>query len=345
MARVSQKTIADKCGVSVSTVSLALSGKGKISPDMAQRIREAATELGYIPNPLLASLASKRFRSGEAAVGNLVALLEFPISLAHAESTTGPYGEYLYQWAREMGYQPELFNYKKMRSYADLPSTLYRRGTQGVILFGQPDPEMFMDMRKWSGFSLVQCARYQSGLPVHTVRPDIFRSMKLLVTRLIQKGYRRIGFGFGRHFPMVEDDEARYAAAMALQAFYLEEEDRIPLYMGDFTDRESFLQWVGETGPEVIVGFTDGQWYYLKDAGYDIPGELGFVNLHINPLPSSRSPPTAGLEQRRSQIARQSVILLDQLIRHHSRGFPETPRNVLLESVWHDGKTLLDRSG
>ena len=58
----SQKEIAKKAGVSVSTVSRVLGGLGEkaASPEVAQRIWEAARELGYTPNP-----AARALRLGE----------------------------------------------------------------------------------------------------------------------------------------------------------------------------------------------------------------------------------------------------------------------------------------
>ena len=345
MARVTLKTVAAKCGVSISTVSLALSGKGKISPDQVEKIRKVAGDLGYVPNPLLASLASKRFRSGQGAEGNLVALLEFPLELQGRMSTGANYRNDLQATCRELGYHPEFFNYDQMRSYADLAMTLYRRGTQGIILSGQPDLRFFEDREKWSSFCMVQCGRYRSGLPVHTVRPDIFRSIKLIFTQLQKLGYKRIGFGFGRHFPMVEDDESRIAAAMAMQEFYTRRKDCVPIYMGDFAKEEPFLKWFEKGKPEVVIAFSEAQYYILKDAGYRIPEDVGFASLHLHFPRQENSLLAGGLEQRRDKIARQSVILMDQLIRHNSRGFPETPRDVLINSEWHMGKTLRNRKG
>jgi LacI family transcriptional regulator len=343
MARVTLKCVAAKCGVSISTVSLALSGKGKISPRQVERIRAAARELGYVPNPLLASLASKRFRSGLGAEGNLVALLEFPLELRDRRSSGANYRKDLQATCRELGYHPEFFDYREMKSYSDLAMTLYRRGTQGIILSGQPDPAFFHDREKWSSFCLVQCGRYRSGLPVHTVRPDIFRSIKLIFTQLQKLGYKRIGFGFGRHFPMVEDDESRIATAMALQEFYTRPKDRVPIYFGDFSSEEPFIKWFEKGKPEVIIAFSEAQYYYIKDAGYRIPEDVGFASLHLHLPRPEEALQAGGLEQRRDKIARQSVILLDQLVRQNSRGFPETPRDVLINSEWHMGKTLLNR--
>lgn len=342
MARVTLKTIAAKCGVSISTVSLALSGKGKISQGQVEQIHKAARELGYHPNPLLASLASKRFRTGESSQGNLIALLDFPIDLA-TRTSHSTYRATLQHWASELGYHMEWFDYQKMKSYSDLASTLYRRGTQGIVISGQPLHEMFADREKWSHFSMVQCGRFRAGLPIHIARPDIFRSVKLAFNELRNLGYRRIGFGFGTHVPPVEDDEARHAAAMAMNAFYTEEKDRIPSYMGDFTSQDSFVDWVKKHNPDVVIGFSEAQWWYLHDAGYRIPEDIGFVTMHLGLPRHEGAIEIAGLDQRREQIARQSIILLDQLIRHNSRGFPNTPRSVLIDSRWVTGGSVREQ--
>jgi len=162
----------------------------------------------------------------------------------------------------EFGYHADWFDDVKIRSYADLAATLYRRGTQGIIITGEPDPKLFENREKWSPFSIVQCGRYRAGLPVHTVRPDIFRSIKLLFMELRRLGYKRIGFGFGRHFPMLEDDEARFAAALALNEFYVEPKNRVSPYFGDFSHKREFIEWVKQNAPDVVIGFSVAQWYY-----------------------------------------------------------------------------------
>ena len=56
MKRISQRDIAKKLGVNVSTVSRALRGLDGVSPDVRQRIEQFAEENGYRPNPFAASL-------------------------------------------------------------------------------------------------------------------------------------------------------------------------------------------------------------------------------------------------------------------------------------------------
>ena len=48
---VTLKDVAEKCGVSVSTVSRAMNGVELINADRAEEIRAAAREMGYAPIP------------------------------------------------------------------------------------------------------------------------------------------------------------------------------------------------------------------------------------------------------------------------------------------------------
>ncbi len=59
---VSLKNIAEKCGVSVSTVSRALSvpPRGRISPEVREQIRQCAEKCGYRGNPVARSLRIRR---------------------------------------------------------------------------------------------------------------------------------------------------------------------------------------------------------------------------------------------------------------------------------------------
>ncbi len=59
---VSLKDIAEKCGVSVSTVSRALSvpPRGRISPEVREQIRQCAEKCGYRGNPVARSLRIRR---------------------------------------------------------------------------------------------------------------------------------------------------------------------------------------------------------------------------------------------------------------------------------------------
>ena len=56
--RVSIRDVAREAGVSVTTVSHALNGKGRLNAETRKRVREVADRLGYRPNPAARSLVS-----------------------------------------------------------------------------------------------------------------------------------------------------------------------------------------------------------------------------------------------------------------------------------------------
>ncbi len=61
------KNIAKDIGVSTATVSNALTGKGRVSEEMASRIKERADELGYRP-----SIAARALKTGQTGILGLV---------------------------------------------------------------------------------------------------------------------------------------------------------------------------------------------------------------------------------------------------------------------------------
>ena len=60
--RVKIKDVAEKAGVSIATVSLALNGNEKINIETRRRVAEVARALGYRPNPSAKRLASRKSR-------------------------------------------------------------------------------------------------------------------------------------------------------------------------------------------------------------------------------------------------------------------------------------------
>ena len=61
---VTIQQIAEKAGVSRGTVDRALNNRGRISPDVAKRVREIADEMGYVPKERKKNKEKKKFRLG-----------------------------------------------------------------------------------------------------------------------------------------------------------------------------------------------------------------------------------------------------------------------------------------
>ncbi|MFF6995889.1 LacI family DNA-binding transcriptional regulator [Streptomyces sp. NPDC008313] len=69
--RVGIRDVAEATGLSITTVSHALRGKGQIAPATRDRVRRAAEELGYSPDPVARGLVSGRTGILGLAVGHM----------------------------------------------------------------------------------------------------------------------------------------------------------------------------------------------------------------------------------------------------------------------------------
>lgn len=343
MARVTLKEVAHEANVSIATVSMALRGQGKLAEETVARIRAVADRLGYQPDPVLASLASRRFRSGEQAQGLPLALLEFPAFLSKSGGAQNNYRSQLIESARRIGYAPTVYSVADMQSYADFTRVLYHRGTVGVIISGQPPPDMLEDPARWAPFALAQCGRYRDITPLHTVRPNIFQAIKLSFEQAYARGYRRIGFALGSHPEILEDDLARLGAARALIDSRLPKDARIDPYFGPIHASEEMAAWALRSKADAFVAFSVGFWFTLRDAGIRCPEDAGFLAMHLHNH-GHQPVDFSGLDQSRAEIAHQTVLLIDQMVRHNERGLPKQPRNLLIQSAWIEGDTLPNRN-
>lgn len=85
---MSIRDVAREAGVSVTTVSHALNGKGRVAAATGARVREVAGSLGYLPNPSARSLVAGR-------TGLIAAIPSLPPSFPQAFTEFGFYRELL----------------------------------------------------------------------------------------------------------------------------------------------------------------------------------------------------------------------------------------------------------
>lgn len=338
MPRVTLKDVAEAAGLSVSTVSLALRGRGKLKSQTVAEIRQLAEQMGYVPDPLLSALAAGRFRDQVSAGGIPLAVLRFPISRGMAIFPREDLAEALLAESRRAGFFPQIFDQRQIEQSPAFFRMLYHRGVLGIVILGQAPLEYFSEPALWRHFCVVGCGRYEHTLPVHTVRFDIFRSVLMVWEKLVALGHRRIGFALGRHATPIEDDEARNGAAMALSHFRRSGKSRVSPYLGEFNDTQSLVEWYQKSRPDAVVGFHQGQYRELVRSGAQFPRDASFVLLNVPKL--HRGTHVAGLHQNAGEIARQSISFLDQLVRHNDRGIPERPCHMLIPPQWVDGPTV-----
>jgi DNA-binding LacI/PurR family transcriptional regulator len=172
--------VAKRAGVSQSTVSLVLSGKGtgRVSESTAEAVRRAAQELGYRPNA-----AARALRSGTAAaVGLVVSDVTHPFfgrTLRGAQ-----------QAAWEAGHVVVLIDDNYGSTWGDGSVEALRHGAIDGFLFFAADPPP--SLRAPGAPPIVLVESEQPGLP--SVRLDSEGGTDAAMAHLHELGHRRIGF-------------------------------------------------------------------------------------------------------------------------------------------------------
>jgi LacI family transcriptional regulator len=166
--------IASSLGVSVATVSNALSGKGRVSGQLVARIREHAAELGYVP-----SQAGRALRTGRSGVLGLVlpdiANPLFPkiAQAIEASASAAGYGVLIADSRGDITAQTEAIN------------RLVERGVDGMLVVP----------RRGTRISTAACPVAvidTASTPGNTVAADHWQGGRRIADHLAGLGHRRI---------------------------------------------------------------------------------------------------------------------------------------------------------
>lgn len=219
--------IASYLGLSVSTVSRALSGSSSISNETRASVQRAASELGY----RLPAQGRKRRKSATRIIGVVIGALHnrFMTQLL----------EHLHNALRESGYQMTLII--DSMSEANALQTLrplvdgYLDGL--IIATATLDSPVVAELRK-RGIPMVLVVRSIDQSGVDTVEIDNSYAGELCARHLTELGHRRIGLIMGPRNTSTSRDRVsgalKYLNQQGIQAY------DVPLVWGEYTTETGY---------------------------------------------------------------------------------------------------------
>ncbi|MBV7403308.1 Mal regulon transcriptional regulator MalI [Enterobacter sp. ENT03] len=184
--KITINDVALHAGVSVSTVSLVLSGKGRISPSTGQKVNAAVEQLGFVRNRQAALL-----RGGKTGVvGLIVSHFSDPF---YAQLTAGLSGVLEAQgkmvFLTQGGRQGE-----HLLSRID---TLMAQGVDGIVIAGGVSNTAEINARV-NGVPVVFASRASYLDDADIIRPDNMQAAQMLTEHLIRGGHQRIAWLGGK---------------------------------------------------------------------------------------------------------------------------------------------------
>jgi LacI family transcriptional regulator len=336
-SRPTIKDVAEKCGVHPSTVSRALSGAMShlVAPDVAKRIRAAATALGYQVNVTAAGLRTGR----SGLIGVLapdIADPGFPPVLSGITETLGAegYATIVVDVGPDGSRQQQLVE------------KLIARGVDGLVLATVTLNDPVVGHCIDASIPVVLVNRTDAGRRLPAVVTDDEAGMRLAVEHLVSLGHRRIGHIAGpQHVSTGALRRAGFKAAavragLPPQHITIEAARAYTREQG----RQAALRLLErKIAPTAIVAANDllalGIYDALGECGLRCPADVSVVGHNDMPYVDMLSPPltTVRIAQRAmgneaarlllEQIAdpaarRERVMLEPKLIVRRSTGAP-----------------------
>jgi len=328
--------IAKEAGVSVMTVSRALRDAPKVSERRKREITRIARELGYRPNPELSRLMStmRKLRKGRQASVLAIVNTFSRVLLEQRNDHLKAYYDGVFRRAEQLGFQPELFSMGDEKlSDARLGSILYSRGIEAVVILPFPYERRSLDI-DFSHFAVAAIGRSQSEQGFHRACPNQFQATRLALQKCHEMGYRRPGLVL--RTALDRRSGYRYSAAY-LQYFHENPEiSSLPIIELETGSNAQLKTWIKEHRPDVVFGLGPRTMEQLVEIGYDVPRDLGFVNL----FKIDSSPDNAGVDNQFAQVGAAAVDIVVAQMHSFEHGLSQHPKTILINGTWVDGESL-----
>ncbi len=334
---VSMREVAEHLGVHVSTVSLSLRDNPRVSRETRERVRLAARELGYRSSPYISTLMSEK-RTGKALRSRpeLAFVTTFPTR--DGWRTASPTIVQCLKGARaraeEKGFRlNEAWQPPGQGKDQEFSEELRRRSVQGLMLPPLPSHGLRLSIR-WEWFCLVALSFTWSWPPLHRVVNDHYSSMRRGVRECHRLGYRRIGLALSA--TATTRVQNRWLAAYLMQRREFDDLAPLkPLITKDWVP-ETVSRWLKQSKPEVIIApNADPILQWLREWGYSVPRDLGFVSLSC----PKQGGPISGIHQNARLLGARAADTLISLIERKDYGVSEHPSTLMVDGVWNPGKT------
>ena len=185
MAKVTLKTVAEAAGVSITTASFAITGKGRISPEVRQKVLEAADSLGYRK----AVVAS----SDERAAQVIGILLNIDPEWTVVFGFIRPILESIDSYYSARGYTVALIPINENLSADELFRRINSLGCRGLYSIHYGNEPLFTKLEgRGIPVVLIMNGNYQNRFS--TVCVDDFQGAYEGALHLLQAGHRKVIF-------------------------------------------------------------------------------------------------------------------------------------------------------
>lgn len=347
------RQIAQEAGVSLATVSFALRNRPNVSEETKKRIREIAMRLGYVPNPVFASMMSKQRRrtlqKKSSASRQMRAILGcFMTHKAVNQMRQGYHStDKEFTAGMEAACVEEGFVYERFLwdDFGESPRRLFAslrtRKVPGMVFLGGNVPKWAAPEAGWERYAFAALANPSDYLKTHYSSADHYNNAWLVMTRLTERGYKRIGFVMHRSAWAVRSN---FKALSAYTGWFSQggfefgtgKKRMPPPYFVKEWNRDDFLRWLDRYKPDALVLAENEPLEFLREAGWRMPEDIGVAHLDLD----TGWRHLAGIRQNNFEAGQAAAHLVIDQINRSAFGVPEHARAVLITGDWFAGPSI-----
>jgi DNA-binding LacI/PurR family transcriptional regulator len=299
--------IAEKLGISASTVSRALTDHPDIKKETKEQVKKVAAELHYSPNPIARSLKSNR----TTTIGVIVPEIKhdfFSSAISGIEEVAYQSGYTIIVCQSNESYEREVIN----------TNALMQHRVAGVIVSisqNTKDGQHFQDLIRRK-IPLVFFDRVCNDVLASRVVIDDYRCAFEVVTHLVQRGYKRIvHFAGPKELGICDRRWNGYVDALQQSGLALQNSS---VRYGGLHEEDGYrsMDCLLKEGmiPDAIFAVNDpvaiGAFQRIKEAGLRIPNDVALVGFSNNKITSLVDPPMTTVDQPSFEMGRKATEIL-----------------------------------
>ena len=299
------KDIAQRLGISLSTVSRALRNVPDISPETKQAVMLLSSELNYQPNRLALSLRQKQTHTIGVIVPNLDYVLSTMIRGIDEVALEAGYTVMACQSNESFG--REILNTGRL-----LDSLV-----DGLIVSVSSETKIFDHFKKVQarGLPMVVFDRVTSNLTAPSVRLDNEEGGLLATEHLLDQGYKRIAVLAGPATLGVSNSRVDgYFKALKKQKVNVDKQLVVHCdFNQDYAYYATLELLAMRKRPDAIFTISDrmalGAMLAIKEKGLSMPHDIGLVGFNNEPVMSLLTPAISSVEQPSFDMGRAAAKL------------------------------------
>ncbi|MCD7725761.1 MAG: LacI family transcriptional regulator [Clostridiales bacterium] len=306
------KDIANRLGISVSTVSKGLNGASDISEHMRQAVLDTAVEMGY---------TTKQMRGRDRKK-----LCIFVENMDYETSEQFGYDIILgfRQAAARENYDTTVFPVTPSFQAAERYDTyMLKNGYAGAFMVGFALQDDWMGQFAATAIPTVLFDNYIKKNPcVGSIGTDSFEGIDDAIAHLISLGHRRIALLNGSPHSMISEQRRQaYMDSMTARGLPFSEASMpYGYYAADAAkDYAGGLLALGVTA--ILCGndlIASGVMEECNRNGYQVPDEISVIGFDDIPLSAQLQPPLTTIRQDRIELGKSGFYTLHSLINHVS---------------------------